>query len=289
MTETESRNQLIAVEIEEEEEAKVYPIKHPDLQLLDTALEKTNDMLGEKGLRAIDRQNGYRALSALLGIGKEGEIFQDKSEEDQKGIMIQAVYAQNLPQLSNAILAGIGVEPPLPAGPSGPQLGFVPMGPGMGGGMGMGGAQMRPPAPTPPGGYPPYQPPQYPPQYQPQMPPHLAQPPAGGYAPYPPQPGYSPGHDPYGQGYAQPHPYPSYPAPQGYPPQYPGAPPAYPYPPIDPATGQPYPTTGQPYPPQPGYPPQPQAPHPAWPPVQPAPVVVDAEISDADKKSDENA
>lgn len=255
----------------EEETPEPYQVKNIDLKLLDTVSDKIVYFLeSDKKLRPIDRSDALRTLGGIQGIGQEGDDFHNLSEQEQNGLLGQMYYAENLPQITEAFMVKLEYKPALPAtGPSGPQLGFVPMGPGMGGGgMGMQPMAPQPPAPGGVGGY-------YPPPQQPYYPPHA-------YPAYPPQnyqaaPGQPPmGQPPYpphypidpnavqGQGYAQPHPYPSYPVPpqQGQPPY--GYPPVYPQHPHQP------PPAG--WPPQAGH----QQPGtPSWPP--PPPVIIEAE------------
>jgi hypothetical protein len=263
------------VAIDDDEEKKVYVAKHPDLNLLDHVSEKIlHHLLNDKKLRPYDKKEGHEILGAIQGIGDKGEDFQDKSEQEQNQLLTNMYHSQSLAEINDKFMVTMDYKPPAPTAPSGPQFGFVPMGPGMGGG-GMG---MQPMAPQP---TPPY--PTYPAHTMPQGAPQQG----GAYVPYPypqqqpypyppqpidPQTGqpYPPayGQQPDGQAYAQPHPYPSYPVPphpaHGIPQ---GGPyPAYPPQPIDPQTGQPYPYQPQPYPPQP----------PQWPPAQPTIVEADA-------------
>lgn len=270
------RNHLLE---HEEEPPEPYQIKNIDLRLLDEVSEKIAYLLiNEKKLRPIDKSDALKVLGGIQGIGKEGEDFHNLGEHEQNNLLGQMYYADNLPQINEAFMVKLEYKPALPAAPSGPQLGFVPMGPGMGG---MGGG-MRPMAPQPsaPMDYGQQPPPYYPPNAYPAYPPQNyqtapGQPPMG-QPPYPPQqPPYPV--DPnmaHGQGYAQPHPYPSYPVPPHH-----GQP------------GYPYPPHGGGYPP-PNWPPQGQAPAyppPQWPPHQPAPVIIEAEEAKADTPAEKPA
>ena len=222
-----------------DEVAEPYQIRHTDMNLVDAAVERYSELMNQRGVKARDRRDGAEAMSAFLGIGEMGEKFHEQSEGKQSEMLMAAIHSPTLEMANDAVFVGLELKPALPTftGPTGPQ--FAPMGPGMGGGM-----RPNAPQPTPPGGMPPQFYPQQPPSYDPysgQHNPYGAayppqQPPAG-YPTYPPQaypPGYGapPPGDPsqagHYQGYAQPHPYPSYPVPphQNYP--QPGAPPHWP-------------------------------------------------------------
>jgi hypothetical protein len=246
-----------------DEDKKVYVAKHPDLKLLDSVSEMMlHHLLNDKKLRPYDKKEGHEVLGAIQGIGEKGEDFQNKSESEQNQLLTNMYHSQTLAEMNDKFMVTMDYKPPTPAMPSGPQFGFIPMGPGgpgMGGGMGM---APVPPQPYPPQGAIPYPP--YPPQGAPAYPYPPIDPQTGQAYPLHPHP-Y--GQNPQGQGYAQPHPYPSYPVP----PQH-GAAPYPPYPPIDPQTGQPYP----PYP----APPQ-------WPPAQPTIVEADIAQNKPENKTDQ--
>lgn len=269
---------------EDDDKPAPYQKRTTDIKLIDTVLMQVEERLQrEKNIRPAVRRDIVTIQEGVQQIGKAGEAFHDLPTESQTGLLVNMLHSHNLAQMAETFMVGLELKPAQPSGPIGPQFGFVPMGPGGGMGGGMGG--VRPPQPTPPGGFPPFDP-----QHQ--------------QYPYPPQQGEYQASQ-HGNAYAQPHAYPSYPHPQqgGYPPHpgyppggYPGQPPGYPpYPPQAPQSypPYPYPPQGAPGTPQHPYPPQqeqqpPQdagAQAPTWPP-QPEPVIIDAETEDVKKDDD---
>lgn len=251
-----------------------YQQRKTDMNLIDAVLTQMQDRLQtERNVRPSVRRDAITLQEGIQQIGKAGEAFHDLPTESQTGLLFDMLQSPNLEIMAEKGTVALGLKPMQPSAPVMPQFGFVPMGPGMGGGMG-GMAPMAPPQPTPPGGFPPsYYPPQ---QGAPQYP----------YPPYPPHGEYQTGQQ--GNAYAQPHAYPSYPHPHpGYPPHH-GQPPGYPpyYPPQGPAGYQPYPPQQPQHgaaPHHPGQQPPPQDQQaPVWPP-QPDPVVIDAETEDVKK------
>lgn len=247
---------------DDDEDKKVYVAKNPDLKLLDAVSEMMlHHLLHDKKLRPYDKKEGHEVLGAIQGIGEKGEDFQNKSESEQNQLLTNMYHSQSLAEMNDKFMVTMDYKPPTPSMPTGPQLGFVPMGPGLGGGGlggGMGGMAPSPVAPYPQGHHPLQPPPYAPQQGAPAYPyPPLIDPQTG--QPYP----HPYGQSPQGQAYVQPHSYPSYPVPPQ--PQHGAAP--YPYPP--PPHGA---THTSPTPP------------PQWPPAQPT--IVEAETSPVEQDAE---